>query len=274
MTNIIFFEGEQLKKYAPFDRLAAGRGFAIVMSDRTHVLIAAFQRKDSPMLPGIDVSHWQKEIDWALVKKAGVRFAFYKATEVPLGKTDLFVDPQLGNNAAGTAANRIHGAPYHFFRTHIPGDYQAVAFIETVRDLPFSLAPVIDLELAGLRGKPMCEQVLAFLLRVEDAFHAKPIIYTSGSFWRTYMIHDKFTNVIPFAGYTLWQAQWGFTMPRPIFPFPMASFWQYSETGRIPGVITHVDLDYFMGDEIGLLPLMCLNRYTKKKPPTEERLQT
>jgi len=35
------------------------------------------------MIPGIDVSHWQKTIDWKKVKKSGVRFAFFKATEFP-----------------------------------------------------------------------------------------------------------------------------------------------------------------------------------------------
>ena len=29
------------------------------------------------MIPGIDISHRQNEIDWPLVKKAGIRFAFY-----------------------------------------------------------------------------------------------------------------------------------------------------------------------------------------------------
>lgn len=222
------------------------------------------------MLFGVDVSHWQKEIDWPEVKRAGIRFAFYKATEFPLGKTDVYIDPQLYNNAAGTAANRIHGAPYHFFRTHVPGVHQAIAFIETVRSLPFSLAPVMDLELAGLRGKTLCDEVLDFLLRVEDAFKIKPIIYTSGAFWRTYMIHDKFDNVLPFADYKLWLAQWGFTMPRPVYPFAGPSFWQYTETGRIPGVITHVDQDYFLGDEIGLLPFLCLNRYNN--PSKKESL--
>ena len=222
------------------------------------------------MIPGIDVSHWQKEIDWPLVAKSGVRFAFYKAPEFPLGKTSLFIDPQLKNNAAGTAANRIQAAPYHFFRTHVPGEYQAIAFIETVRDLPFSLAPVIDLEVAGKRGKILCTEVLNFLLRVEDAFKVKPIIYTSGSFWREYMIHDSYNNVLPFAGYPLWLAQWGFTWPRPVYPFPMANFWQYSETGRVPGVITACDLDYFMADDIGLLPYFCLNRFDQQKPRPEE----
>ena len=193
-------------------------------------------------------------------------------TEFPAGKTELWVDPQLAANAAGTATNRIHGAPYHFFRSHVPGEYQAIAFIETIRDLPFSLAPVIDLELSASRGRPLCSEVKSFLLRVEDAFQTKPIIYTSGRFWREYMIHDNFDHVLPFAGFSLWQAQWGFSLPKPVYPFPIASFWQYSRAGRIAGVPAACGLDYFLGDEIGLLPFLCLNRYTAKKSPLGERL--
>ena len=219
------------------------------------------------MIPGIDVSHWQREIDWKLVKQSGMRFAFYKATEFPLGKTEIWVDPSLTDNAAGTAENRIHGAPYHFFRTHIPGYVQAKGFLHVIKDLPFSLAPVLDLEVSGKHGRNLCPMVLEFLQTVESALHVKPLIYTSGSFWREYMIYDTIDNVLPFSGYPLWLAQWGFYMPRPVYPFPMAKFWQYSETGRVPGIITNVDLDYFMGDEIGILPYMCLNRYTDKTPP-------
>ena len=80
--------------------------------------------RTTTMLFGIDVSHG-KEVDWTLVKRAGVRFAFYKATEFPPDRTESSIDPHLGNNAAGTAANRIHGAPYHLFfppPRRIPGD--------------------------------------------------------------------------------------------------------------------------------------------------------
>ena len=124
------------------------------------------------MKPGIDVSHWQKEIDWKQVKQAGVRFAFFKATEFPPGKTERFVDPQVYNNAAGTAAHRINSAPYHFFRTHIPATVQAFGFLDIVKDLPFTLRPVLDLELAGLRGRALCNEVLLWLETVEDLVFA------------------------------------------------------------------------------------------------------
>ena len=217
------------------------------------------------MKPGIDVSHWQKEIDWAKVKQAGVRFAFFKACEFHPGDTSLTVDPQVYNNAAGTAANRINSAPYFFYRTHIPAVAQAWGFLDTVKDLPFTLRPVLDLELAGDSGKSLCDEVLIWLETVEDNLKVKPIIYTSGGFWRSKMIAGHFANVEPFAGYPLWLAQWGFTMPRPLFPFAMPAFWQYSQTGRIPGIRTHADLNYFMGGDIEMLQYMCLNE-PKKDP--------
>ena len=49
------------------------------------------------MIHGIDVSHHQDTIDWPMVRKAGVRFAFIKASE-----GEEYVDPMFDLN--------IHGA--------------------------------------------------------------------------------------------------------------------------------------------------------------------
>ena len=230
------------------------------------------------MIPGIDVSHLQKEIDWSLVKKSGFRFAFYSASHYPIGKSDLVIDPQLRDNAAGTASHRIHAAPIHTFSSRVPGKTQAEAFVAAVRDLPFSLTPVVSLRsnpqplfprahaARGRCGCPQAEQLLAFLLHVEHAFRSKPIISTSARGWR------GLDDPAPFAGFPLWLSQRGFSLPKPLFPFPMASFWQFSKNSRVPGSVPPCGLDYFMGDEIGLLPFLCLNRYTDKKSPAGERL--
>ena len=84
------------------------------------------------MIPGIDVSHWQVEIDWSEVKRAGVKFAFIKATEFPDKKTSLYIDDCLYANLKGASENGIYWGPYHFFRTHIDPVIQAQAFVETV----------------------------------------------------------------------------------------------------------------------------------------------
>ena len=200
------------------------------------------------MKPGIDVSHWQSEIDWPQVKAAGIEFCFYKATEYPLGGTDIYVDDNLELNAQGCADNDIYSAPYHFYRTHVDPEVQAAGFMGVVRDLPFSLRPVIDLEVAGKKGAELCADVKAFCDVIENELKVKPIIYTSGSFWRSYMIETAYANVLDFVGYPLWIAQWTLYWPSPLYPFAGFDFWQFTDSGRVPGIKTLVDLDRFNGD--------------------------
>jgi len=226
------------------------------------------------MIPGIDVSHWQKEIDWKLVKKSGIRFAFFKATEFPPKSTKLFTDPDMIRNADGCIKNRIHAGPYHFYRTHIPALTQAFAFLDTIQKLSFNLCPVLDLEVSTIYGSSLCDDVEIFCEAVQESLGVMPIIYTSGGFWRSYMNCGKSSHVERFAGYPLWLAQWGFTMPKPLFPFTGPAFWQYSQSGRIPGINANVDLDWFLGGELELLPYLYLNSPELHKPKTSERLDS
>jgi hypothetical protein len=55
-----------------FSALAAGAGATAIASQLA-------MRLRGPQ--GIDVSHWQKTIDWKKVKSQGVAFAYIKATE-------------------------------------------------------------------------------------------------------------------------------------------------------------------------------------------------
>ena len=84
------------------------------------------------MIPGIDVSHWQGEIDWAKISKSGVKFAFIKATEFPDRRITVFVDQNLKKNIQGAQQNNILWGAYHFFRTHIDPVIQAQVFCQTV----------------------------------------------------------------------------------------------------------------------------------------------
>ena len=50
------------------------------------------------MIPGIDVSQWQRNMDWDAVRQSGVKFVFIKATEFPNKTTKLRVDKKLKEN--------------------------------------------------------------------------------------------------------------------------------------------------------------------------------
>src|SRR5262249_50395999 len=52
-------------------------GALILIADRAR----AEERERPPRLEGIDVSNWQGEIDWRRVARAGIEFAFIRASD-------------------------------------------------------------------------------------------------------------------------------------------------------------------------------------------------
>jgi GH25 family lysozyme M1 (1,4-beta-N-acetylmuramidase) len=70
-------------------------------------------------VPGIDVSRWQRRIDWSVVADAGYRFAFIRAT---IG--DEYTDPRFYLNWDGARETEMLLAPYHVLRPDVPPDDQ------------------------------------------------------------------------------------------------------------------------------------------------------
>src|SRR5271163_318172 len=94
------------------------------------------------MLPGIDVSHFQRVVDWAGVAASGIQFCFIKATE---GAAN--VDPRFLQNWRGAGTAGLMRGAYHFFHPSVPAATQASSFVRTVVRLePSDLPPVLDLE--------------------------------------------------------------------------------------------------------------------------------
>ena len=79
---------------------------------------------DEAPLAGIDVSHFQGEVDWGAVAAAGVRFAFIKATE---GLDD--VDPRFAQNWQGSRAAGLLRGAYHFLHPNLDARQQAAHFL-------------------------------------------------------------------------------------------------------------------------------------------------
>ena len=195
------------------------------------------------------------------VKRAGVKFAFIKATEFPDKKTSLYIDERLYENLKGASENGVYWGPYHFFRTHIDPVIQAQAFVETVGQFT-SLPPVLDLEVAGCKGEQLNTKVRKFLEEVERLTERKPIIYTSSGFWHPYMMYEKRVHADWARDYPLWMARYTSLWPTPIYPWVGWDFWQYSDSGKIPGIKTHVDLNWFNGSEQELVDRFTLDGAT------------
>lgn len=183
-------------------------------------------------LPGIDVSHYQGEVDWPAVAAGGVRFAFIKATD---GIDDI--DPHFARNWAGARAAGMLRSAYHFFRPSLDATRQAEHFLGVVTMDDLALPPALDVEVADGLDPPALQQGIKTWLETVGAVLARaPIVYTDPSFWRQHVAAD-------FSAYPLWLACYA-DQPQVPATWPTWTFWQHTDAGRVQGVSGPVDLDY------------------------------
>ena len=196
---------------------------------------------------GIDVSHYQEDIDWEQLQDAQlggvpVRFVFIKATE----GSDLLDDCFNQNFAQAHKHGIIRGA-YHFFSTKSPAKRQARWFCKEVWLEDEDLPPVLDVEQIGdYTPQQLRSQVLQWLNAVESHYGVPPILYTSYSFRKQYL------NTPEFDRYPYWIAHYYVDHLKYKGEW---HFWQHSDRGRVDGIGTAVDVNVFNGKYEDLLKL-------------------
>lgn len=187
------------------------------------------QNPKSPII-GVDVSHWQGQVDFAGLKSQGYQFCFAKATE---GAS--IVDDQFLRNKTEAFKNGFEFGAYHFFHPGQNPIEQANQFIATVGSQSGMLPPVLDWEVSdGVRASVQISNSLMWLNAVEKAFGKIPLIYGSPSFLSSLGLPESFTR------YPLWVANYGVNSPHIPSPWLTNLFWQYSSDGGI-------DKDQFPG---------------------------
>jgi GH25 family lysozyme M1 (1,4-beta-N-acetylmuramidase) len=207
-------------------------------------------------LAGLDVSHYQQQIDWPRVAGAGKVFAFIKASEGARSP-----DPRFDENRRGAHSNSIVAGAYHFFRPRVGVDDQVKLFLAGVQALESGeLPPILDLEVPeDWVGIPMPDRislVVDWLGQVEKALGVQPFVYTSDGFMKSVL-----GGAPELAKYQLWLANYNLNPSVPA-PWTDWTFWQYTQTGTVDGVNGNVDLDLFNG------PLERLNAFVVRPQPT------
>lgn len=184
---------------------------------------------------GIDVSHYQGQIDWGGVARDGrALYVFCKATE-----STTLVDNTYQYNVREARRNGIPVGCYHFFSPNTSGAEQLRHFMNSVDVNQLDVVPMLDVE---VRGKASLEefhrQIRAWLKGFEEHYHFKPIIYASVNFYNKYLAGA-------FDDYMYMIAKYGEGCPNPQGPIPFA-MWQYSANGRIGGIKGAVDMSCFV----------------------------
>ncbi len=190
---------------------------------------------------GIDVSKWQREIDWAQVAAAGVDFAIIRCGYRGSSSGSLVVDPYFVQNMEGAKAAGIDVGVYFFT--------QAVNTVEAVEEASMVVSlceeyeldyPVfIDTEGAGGNGRAdgldvttrtdVCE---AFCETIESAGYTAGV-YASRNWYRNQLEDSRLSS------YVIWVAEYRDT---PLYEGNYI-LWQYTSGGSIPGISTRVDLN-------------------------------
>jgi lysozyme len=195
-------------------------------------------------IQGIDVSRWQGEIDWNKVKDAGTRFAFIKATE---GGDHL--DPSFKRNWAEAKKAGVARGAYHFVWWCRPAKDQVRWFKRHIPRDPDALPPVLDVEWNGHsaacgkkipRDKALAK-IREMLRGLEEHTGKKPIIYTDITFHEDVLEGE-------FKGHPYWLRSTAAPLGKR-YNRANWEFWQFTTTGRVPGITGDVDRNAFFGTE-------------------------
>lgn len=193
---------------------------------------------------GIDISRWQGEIDWTAVKGAGTRFVFMKATE-----GGDHIDPAFLRNWEGARRAGIARGAYHFVYWCRPAHEQAVWFKQHIPNDPDALPPVLDVEWNGhsktcpkkVDRELALEKIRLMLTELEQLTGKKPIIYTDITFHKD-VLEGQFDD------YPYWIRSTA-ALPETRYVNRPWEFWQFTTTGRVPGIKGDVDRNAFFGGE-------------------------
>ncbi len=212
--------------------------FAICMANR--LITPLFARGYE--VRGVDVSHYQGEIDWQELAAQEISFAYIKATE---GTTHT--DEYFESNWAQAAETDLLVGAYHFFSFTSPGKNQAEHFIDVVGDISGKLLPAVDVEYyAGVTPdvETVVEELTVFLNTVEKIYGVKPIIYA------TYASYNDFIKG-NFDDYPLWIRNVYFT-PNLGMSGKWV-IWQYTDVAVLLGYSgeeKYIDMNvFYMGEE-------------------------
>jgi lysozyme len=188
---------------------------------------------------GLDVSEYQGEIDWTLVKSIEenypLEFVLIRAT-AGNDREDL----QFKKNWFGAKNRKMIRGAYHYYRPNENSLEQARIFIKTVQLQKGDLPPVLDIEKLPKEQSldSLKKGLKRWLKAVEAHYKVKPIIYTGEKYYDDFLKEE-------FSEYLFWIANYNFYREKIGEDW---LFWQFTEKASVSGIKGNVDVNIFNGD--------------------------
>ncbi|MGN0277871.1 MAG: GH25 family lysozyme [Lachnospiraceae bacterium] len=198
-----------------------------------------FQKGNAKL--GIDVSKWNKEIDWQAVKEEGIEFAIIRCGYRGAASGALVIDPMYEENIKGAIDAGIPVGVYFF--TQAINDVEAVEeasmVIHLIEDYDVDYPVFLDSESAG--GKGRADKLDAEeRTKIHEAFleTVSAAGYETGIYASKNWLNDRI-NMTDLSTYKTWLAEYA-DVPSYDEYYHM---WQYTSKGTVDGIETHVDLN-------------------------------
>ena len=200
-------------------------------------------------LQGIDVSDHQGVIDWNAVADAGYDFVFVRVGFRGYGEEGTLNEDAMAIEYMQDAEKAGLEVGAYFFSQAVDEEEAAeearfAADIVKRSGVKMTLPLVYDPELAGgskgrannLSRDQVCSNARAFRRAAEEELHCKVALYTN-LFWE-----NTYFDVETLDQFEIWYADYE-PVPQTNYTF---TWWQYTETGSVPGIKGAMDLNLWI----------------------------
>lgn len=209
----------------------------------------------------LDVSRWQGNIDWDKVKASGLISgvmirAMGNSKEGKPSKP--YIDPYFARNYAECQRLGIPVGVYGYFKatTRAQADKELALFKQALGGRTFQLPVAVDIEdkLQAALSKSALTDIVAHCLSVVESWGVYAMLYTGLNFGQT----NLYMGGAALKPYDVWLARYpkdqSKTKPedKPKTDFPYG-IWQYTGSGRVPGISGDVDLDWAYKDYAAII---------------------
>lgn len=194
---------------------------------------------------GIDVSDWQKEIDWRAVSRDGIDFAILRCAYRGYSEGQLTADEQFYNNLAGALAEGLEVGVYVYSQaiTEAEAREEARLALAMLNGQDLDLPIFFDWETAGVTTARTNGMDRETLTRLAEAFcqEIQQGGYEAGVYFYSRLAYDMY-DLEQLQDYTLWLAGY-FDTPEFYYDY---DYWQYTSSGAVDGIEGRVDMNIIM----------------------------
>ena len=203
----------------------------------------------APCELGVDVSSYQGNIDWQAIRDAGATFAIIRVAGRGYGQAGGIYEDKLARiNYEGAKRAGLKVGVYFFSQaiTTQEAVEEARYILDITRDWDLQMPVVYDWErmdgdtrTANTDRRTVTDCMLAFCEEVEKAGRTPMVYFNPEHAGSQFYIEEVTRYKFWLAFYTDWMT----------FPYEV-NMWQYTSTGKIPGVEGTVDLNLYFPESI------------------------